>query len=90
MKTNIVMPLKLIGGLTLAAGCMLAQSAAKSDSSAGVVLRGKQTIWPAHKLRPVVLPDGRMLVSVARKAARIARITFTVVKTYLRRLIPVG
>src|SRR5579864_8071402 len=65
MKTNIVKFLKLIAGLTLATGCLFAQSTAKPNSLGELVLHGKQTIWPTQKLRPVVLPDGRMLVSVA-------------------------
>ena len=65
MKTSSLISLKLIAGLILAAGCFFAQSAEKSDSSGELVLRGKRTIWPAHELRPLVLPDGRMVVSVA-------------------------
>jgi len=65
MKTSIVTPLKLIAGLTLATACLLAQSSANPDSSTGLVLRGRQTRWPTHELRPLVLLDGRMLVGVA-------------------------
>ncbi len=50
--------------LVAGAMCLLAQNQNRSKDSE-LVFQGQLSDWPSAKLRPVVLPDGRMIVAVA-------------------------
>jgi outer membrane protein assembly factor BamB len=42
-----------------------AQAQGKHYASSDLVFRGTQRTWPAHEIRPLPLPDGRLVLSIA-------------------------
>jgi hypothetical protein len=58
--TAIILSIYVLGAAHLSA-----QTPGQSHGSNDLVFQGAQSTWPVHQLRPLLLSDGRMVLSVA-------------------------